>query len=96
MQREKKTCETSIIIYRERERGGERARELRARVLVPRREFPNEGEDEKKIGRAKEERIWRKIVRIGFFRTGRVGKTKEEGKRKGGEKGRLNALVVDG
>lgn len=94
MQREKKTCETSIIIYRER--GGERARELRARVLVPRRRFPNEGEDEKKIGRAKEERIWRKIVRIGFFRTGRVGKTKEEGKRKGGEKGRLNALVVDG
>lgn len=94
MQREKKTCETSIIIYRER--GGERARELRARVLVPRRGFPNEGEDEKKIRRAKEERIWRKIVRIWFFRTGRIGKTKEEGKRKGGEKGRLNALVVDG
>lgn len=87
MQREKKTCETSIIIYRER--GGERARELRARVLVPRRGFPNEGEDEKKIGRAKEERIWRKIVRIGFFRTGRVGKIKRKGKEKVEKKGDL-------
>lgn len=87
MQREKKTCETSIIIYRER--GGERVRELRARVLVPRRGFPNEGEDEKKTGRAKEERIWRKIVRIGFFRTGRVGKIKRKGKEKVEKKGDL-------
>lgn len=83
-----------VLLYTERERGGERARELRARVLVPRRGFPNEGEDEKKIGRAKEERIWRKIVRILSDRQSR--KDKEEGKRKGGEKGRLNALVVDG
>lgn len=89
MQREKKTCETSIIIYRERERGRERVRELRARVLVPRRGFPNEGEDEKKTGRAKEERIWRKIVRIGFFRTGRVGKIKRKGKEKVEKKGDL-------
>lgn len=78
-----------VLLYTERERGGERVRELRTRVLVPRRGFPNEGEDEKKIGRAKEERIWRKIVRIGFFRTGRVGKIKRKGKEKVEKKGDL-------
>lgn len=95
MQREKKTCETSIIIYRERERGRESERASgestcsEARISKRRRGWE---EDRKSEGRTNlEENCEDRILSDRQSR-----KDKEEGKRKGGEKGSLNALVVDG